>query len=407
VSRFVLPANRLLLLTTWLLDGPSDYLRDAVAPVPAAIELKDRPVLEGNSPGAAIRVNLVAKAASVQPQLAMFVTQLRWSVRPLTGPVELQIEGQSQDLQGSGSLTAVNRAASDGPRDPPRFGVVGGQVRQLGGDPVAMPALAGDANSGVVAAGILAGTRPEVALVRTDSPGKVRLWLGSYDRVTQSARYGSTDLAASSMSQPVGVATDDGPVFLVAADGRLMAVPVDGPPQDTTPPGVGSVTAVSVAPDGRRLAFVADGRVYVAVLEFGGALSVSQPVPVDAGLSDAAGVAWSREEWVVVAGRLAGQTALVEVTLDSALTDPLQLRNLSALAVSRVVAQPSVRFDQPSAGERGLVLLEAGGRIYRVYSESVEASADVPMPVGSPSPSPSPAAGKDQPPGAPFFPTTG
>ena len=404
VSRFLLPANRLVEQISWLLGGPSDYLRQAVQPVPSAIKVKDRPVLEANAPAAAIRVNLVVSAASVQPSLSRFVTQLKWSVRPLAGPVELQIEGQNQDVQLPSNLITVNPAVPpDGQHDPPRFCVVGGQVRQLGGDPLAMPSLDADANNGVVSAGILGGAQPEVALVRTDGPGRVRLWLGAYERNTRLARYVGTDVAASTMSQPVGVATDDGPLFLVAADGRLMGVPVSGPAQDHTPPGVGPVTAVSVAPDGRRLAFVAGGRPYVAVLELDGAISVSQPVPVDAGLSDASGIAWSREEWVVVAGRLAAQTALVEVSLDSAMSDPLQLRNLSGLAVSRVVAQPVAHFDPPPGGDRGLIMLEAGDRVYRVYSESVELTTDTPAPVASPSPSP--GAAKEPPPAAPFFPT--
>jgi hypothetical protein len=400
ISTLGSPANRPVQLTNWLRDGPSDFLRQAVVPLPPAIEIKDRPVLRGASPDSGVRVNLSAKAASVQPLLASFIVQLRWSLRPLTGPVELQIEGQRQDLQLPANAATGNPAvAPDGQKDPPRFAVVNGQVRQLGGDAAVLPALVDDNNSGVVSAAILSSAKPQVALVRGDGPGKRRLWLGSYDRALGAARYARTDLAATTMSRPVGLLTPDGPVFLVAADGRLYSVPVAGPPVDRTPPGVGAVTTVSVARDGRRIAFVAGGRPYVCVLQGDRSLAVGPAVEVQAGVSEVIGIAWSREDWLVVAGRMAGQSALVEVTTDSALVQPLQLRNLPGLTVSWVVANPAVRFDDPPRGERGLILMEANGRTYRVFSLSVvELTPETPSPAPSASTAP-----QQQPPTAPFF----
>jgi hypothetical protein len=401
VNNSVSPANRLVQLTNWLRIGPSDYLRQAVNQVPDAIETNGRPVLDGTPPNAGVRVNLSAKAANIQPQLPLshYVEQLRWSLRPWSGPIELQIERQSQNLPVPGDAALDNPAVPpEGQREPPRFCVVDGRARQLGGDPVDVPALSGDANSGVVSAAIVRGPQSPVALVRDDGAGRVRLWLGSYDASSEKARYIRTDVVAATMSQPVGLLAPDRPspatAFLVAADGRLFTASVDGPPVDRTPGGIGAVTAVSVAPDGRRLALVAGGRAYVGVIQSDGTLSVGPSQELRTGLSDAVGVAWSREEWLVVAGHSAGQSALVELTVDSGRVEPLPLKNLPGLNVTRVVADPVVRPDYPTS-ERGPVLVEASGHIYRVFSDSVvEQGPDT-------SASPSPA--KPSAPTAPFF----
>lgn len=403
ITRSLSPATRVAEVTGWLRDGPSDYLRPGVSPLPAAIEFKDRPVLDA-TPGS-VRINLSAKAANVQSQLAKFAIQLRWSLRSLASSVELQIEGQRQDL--SRDVAWSNPAAvPEGQRDSPRFGVVDGQVRQLDGDQVTVPALSSDDNSNVVSAAILRGPLQEVALVREAGRGQVRLWLGSYNQGAKAAEYVATDLEGDAMSRPVGVLTavPSDPAFLVVADGRLYAVSAATRQYvDRTPPGIGAVTDVSVARDGRRVALVADGHVYTGVLTFeGSSPSVSQLVEVQTTLSDAVGVAWSREEWLVVAGRSAGQSALVEVTVDSALVEQLQLRGLTGLTVTRVVADPSVRPDAPLRGERGPIMIEANGHVYRVFSGSVD---EYPPEAATPSPSASPSGPPAKPalPSAPFF----
>jgi hypothetical protein len=402
INRSLSQANRLVQLTGWLRDGPSEYLKPAVNPLPAAIEIKDRPVLDGTAGG--VRINLSAKAASVQGQLSKFLLQLRWSLRSLASAVVLQIEGQRQDL-GRDVGWDNPAAAPDGQKESPRFGVTDGKVRQLAGDPITSPTLTSDVNAGVVSAAILRSPVQQVALVRDEAPGRVRLWLGSYNQAAKTVQYAPTDLAAEAMSRPVGLTTPtvSDPAFLVAADGRLCAVSVASKQSvDRTPPGIVGVTAVSVARDGRRVALVASGRVYAGVLTFDGSSpSVAQLEEVQSTLSDAVGVAWSREEWLVVAGRVAGQWALVELTLDSALVEQMPLRNLSGLTVTRVVADPSVRRDDPSRGERGPIMIEANGHAYRVFSGSVDEYQPETSPAPAASPSGSPA--KQSLTSAPFF----
>jgi hypothetical protein len=399
VGKSVSPANELVQLTDWLRDGPSEFLRPAVNPLPAGIETKDLPVIDSTS--GVVRINLSAKAASVQSQLSRFMTQLKWSLRPRSGALELQIEGQRTNL---GAGLANPAATPDGQKDPPRFGIVDGRVRHIGGDSVSVPALNSDDNAGVVSAAILRGSVQQVALVREDGPGRVRLWLGSYNQAAKAAEYAPTDLAAETMSRPAGLTTPalNDPAFLVAAGGQLRAVSVASKQSaDRTPPGISGVTAVSVARDTRRVALVAGGRVYAGVLVFDGSSpSVTQLQEVHSELSDATGVAWSREGWLVVTGRLGGRTALVELTIDSGVVEQMALRNLLGLTVARVVAEPVIRLDSdPDRGERGQIMIEANGRAYRVYSGSVDEWPSDP----SPAPAPSGSSAKQSPPSAPFF----
>ncbi|MGC9666825.1 LpqB family beta-propeller domain-containing protein [Planosporangium sp. 12N6] len=399
IGKSASPENRLVMLTEWLRDGPSEFLKPVVNPLPPGIENKDRPVLDASG---TVRINLSAKAASAQGQLPKLMGQLRWSLRPLARTVELQIEGQRQDPDLGAGLD--NPAATpDGQKDPPRFGVVDGRVRHIGGDPLAVPALNSDDNAGVVSAAVLRGAAQQVALVREEN-GRQRLWLGAYNQTAKVAQYGPTDLVAGAMSRPVGLGTPAGndPMFLVAADGKLFSVPASSrQATNRTPAGLGGpVTAVSVARDTRRVALVAGGRVYVGVLVFDGASpSVSQLEEVQAGLTDAVDVAWSREGWLVVAGRLTGQAALVELTIDSALVEQMQLRNLTGLTMTRVVADPVIRRDDPGRGVRGPIMIEANAHAYRVYSSSVDEWPPDP----APSPAPSGTPVKPSLPTAPFF----
>jgi Lipoprotein LpqB beta-propeller domain/Sporulation and spore germination len=402
ISRAQNPANRDNELAGWLRGGPSDYVNQAVDPVPPEIVLNDRLVRDGNR----LRINLSRNAANPQVQLPKYVVQLRWTLRWFPpGVVDLQIEGQHQNLT-TGDMFGSNLAApQNGQGDPPRFCVVDGRVRPLGSDSTALSVLSNDANAGVVSAAILHGSAQQIALVRQDSPGKVRLWLGAEQQDT--VRYQQTDLVASSTSRPAGIVSVTGSVaqVLIAADGRLYDVSFDGTNArrklDVTPPGIEAVTDVSVAPDGHRIALVAGGVPYVGALQTpdGSAVSVAQLRKLPAGLVDVTTVAWSREEYVVVAGRSGGQSALVEATFDGALITPLQLRNLPGPTVTRVVAHPVVRPSDPPEGQRGLMMLEANGHSYNVYSESVVDLATDPAFA-----SPSPAPGKEPPPAtAPFF----
>jgi hypothetical protein len=98
-------------------------------------------------------------------------------------------------------------------------------------------------------------------------------------------------------------------MVLVPTNGHLLAVSTeDGSAKDAIPT-MSGVTAAAVSPDGRRVAVVAGGDVYVASLAIlgDGTLTVgSTPRQVLGGLLDASSVTWTAESWLLAAGTQPG-----------------------------------------------------------------------------------------------------
>jgi hypothetical protein len=385
-------------LVSWLKGGPSGWLAPATNGVPDIIQVKDR-VSVGSQPNSRLQVNLSAKANSAPDDVKRFFVQLQWSLTPTGGTVDLRIENQRIDDLPVNDYLRYNPAYLAGDQDPRAFCVLGGKVRPIAGNGAETQILSSQENSNVLRAALTSDQ--SLALVRADGPGRQRLWLGSWD---QSDRGGAhvipTDFTAVTMSRPVWLA-NAGPRVLVAAGGVLYDVlyaersgvvrRVDG---------VDAVSAFAPAPDGRRLAFVSRGRVYVAPLvidQESRFISVGPAQEVPAGLTDLTdptAVAWTREQTLIVAGRAAGKTVFVELGTDGALVQPLDLNNVGELTVTELAARPVVRKDDRV--RTGSILFEAGGRALQTYSNSVnDIFLDPPAPSAPP--------GQPNGPTAPFF----
>jgi hypothetical protein len=363
----------------WILAGPSIWLRGAVRPIPQGVEVREHAYFEGST----LVVNLPATAAGLKAQeLSHFVDQLRWSLRPFAGPVQLRIEGQPWPDEGPPDrYLDANPAGPPKPStEPEAFVVVDGQVQPVRSTSDRVQALITDQNFGVVAAAI-SRNKQSGALVRVEAGGRRRLWLGRYDTAVSGARYTATELVAAAMSRPVWLSAATLRV-LVAADGRLWDVSPGGA-HPVEMPSIGSVTAFAIAPDGRRIALVAGGRAYLAPLlvdAIPDRVAIGAAHEVVTGLAAVGGVAFSREDWIVVAGRNGeGHSALVEVTVDGALVEPLNLADLAGLNVTAIVGYPQ----SPTNEITGFILLEAGDQVWKVFSRNVGRQ----LPGGGPSPS--------------------
>ncbi|MFI7541714.1 LpqB family beta-propeller domain-containing protein [Actinoplanes sp. NPDC049599] len=312
----------------WLIDGPSARLDGAVEALPEGT------LLDGNVPAPSndtLQINLSGQA--VQPPddaaaLERLGRQLMWSLRlNLPRTLELKIGTQeTAKFGGTGYLTS--NAAYALAATPERFLIYNGQIRRMSDSPKAtepVPVLRPEANRSVRAAALAgAGTRRFAALV-VNAAGKQELRLGA-TAAEEQVNLAKVRLPAGVTGQPVWAITSDDPhvpaVGLITVGGRLYSFSTDSPAV-TEVGGAGavrSISTVAVAPDGRRLALVAGGRLWVAVLSTSGdGVQMLQPVPVlTAGLRQISAVDWSSETWLTVAGARSdrNRVAIYEMTVD-------------------------------------------------------------------------------------------
>jgi len=334
----------------WLIAGPAPWLAGTVLSVEGVERVGN--VIPGQD---SLEVRLAVPPETVD--LNRLDAQLWWTLRPdLASGVDLTVvvNGEPRHLRES------YRGANPVPEEaPPSFAVLDGAVRQhVPAETVPVPALAGGVDTDILRAAF-SRDRRNAALVKPEPDGRARLIL------TQPGRQTRTDLVAGSIGQPLWLNNPPGS-GLVVADGELRQfisgeasvgrVDVDLP---------GPVTAVAAAPDGRRLALVADGRLYLASLaRAGGGITLSsQPRALSTTATDLDGVAFIREEWLAVVGTAQGQSRLYEVTVDGALERELPAGGLgNPDEISSFVAHPG---DPTDPDDRGTIMYQADDLIWR------------------------------------------
>ena len=254
-------------IVRWLTTGPSEWL------VPRELKTKDTPVAAQQ----VLIVNLNSDAAKLgKDDLGRFAQQLRWSI-PEHPAIDLRIEGTRNEAN-SDDYVSQNLAVLP-PSDagaPEKFCVVDHRARPVSGSEESRtPILLAKENSDVVYAAV---TREKdlAGLVRVEGGRKV-LWIGSLRAGTSSPVYTRTSVVGTRVSRPVWIKRPT-PRALVINDGRIFAVtPQTGTADQPVVPVVArkrelpiGVSALSVAPDGRRIALIAGGQVLVATLVFEG-----------------------------------------------------------------------------------------------------------------------------------------
>jgi hypothetical protein len=351
------PEQRPTEVLEWLTNGPADWLRQVAEPLPP----DTRPI--GNVPtvgNGTLQVSLTSQAlpddltpAERQDALTRLQLQLRWSLRPdLQAALELNIEHQQpQTYKGTDYLTS--NAAYKASTLLQRFVIYEGQVRRLApsyrsSDPV--PALTTTTNKNVQM--VTYGeslTRTYVALAVTDSKGQPALRIGS------ASTGDPANLQMISFSKPIGrpvwaisppVGRADGTFGLVPAGGKLYSFASDGTSLARVAwPGAdpGAITSVAVAPDARRVALVAGGRLYLATVSNDDGVQLTPPVPIQMQLlNQLTAVDWTSESSLVVAGATTdnGRSAIIDVSIDGATQTP-RLSDLGNVSITYLVASPA------------------------------------------------------------------
>jgi hypothetical protein len=338
-------------IVQWLVDGPSGWI--AAGRLPTGVAVKPSVQIRDGS----VIVNLTAQTAAVgEPAIERLYHQLQMSLQDGLGTamVKLEIDDKPQEIKGSPTDYRHFDASYSLPARGMRYDIVDGKVAPAttGG---ALPAvLAAKENQNVLFAA-LNRTATMAAYVKASTDGRNRSLVIVRDgaaTVTVSFLAKSADVG-----RPVWATSD---TLLIPYGGLLYSVSSDGHARDVTPPHVGEVQAVSMAPDGRRIALVADGQAYVTWLSPGDGLSVgATPRAILTGEVTAVAVAWISEAELYVAGKSA---TIWRVTADGVIAINLS-KTLGGVTPTDVVAFPTAPFQAPAEA-----YLYAGAAIYPLIS---------------------------------------
>ncbi|HTJ35630.1 MAG TPA: LpqB family beta-propeller domain-containing protein [Dactylosporangium sp.] len=401
------PPRRVQEVLGWLQRGASSLLTNVVEPWQSDVTTQDNPLVDEDSGN--VHINLGGKAAG-NKNLSRLARQIRWSLRGHPY-VYLTVENQNQanppdSLTGfDGDNAAALQVAAR--TTPDKFYVAGGTVHAVVGDtPLFAP---GNANTQVLSAAIDRHLT-RAAIVRPDNnktKPQQKLWVSSPDLPPANPpAYNDTGVHGTKLSRPVWM-TYPARRLLVLADNQLM-VSTDDKAVTFEPVNVGQalqamkITAFAVAPEGHRIAFIANGQLMVAGLQLSDTsrtLNVTgSPQPIATLLGSNEGVAWLTETVLVVGGKPTEHPpypekaySAVAITLDGADKNPLPvgiLREASQVDVAGVVADYGSPLDSRTQSWSDMpvsVVVEVNGQAHEIFRDTI---GELKVPVASPSAAP-------------------
>jgi hypothetical protein len=315
-----LRANRVL---QYLAAQPSPWLTGAKA-LPLGATPTEPPV---TSPNGTLVVKFTAQAApGGEDGLKRLLYQLQWSLTTpnRTPPIALQIDDKIANVNVGATDFQPYNLSSTFSGSAQRYDITPEQKVVTIPASNAQGVLAAPENQNVVSAAI--SRRGDVAaFVRTDQGSrKLQIVHANGSKI-------DTGLRSNSMGRPAFTSSNGD--LLVTANGRLYAVNATDGSYTEALKGVSGFSAVSVSPDARRVAYVANGQVFVSSLN--GTTVGSHPRQILSGQFNATSVAWTNESWLIVGGT----GALWRVTADGVLTDD-QSSKVPGLAINELLAYP-------------------------------------------------------------------
>nr|WP_296067335.1 LpqB family beta-propeller domain-containing protein [uncultured Actinoplanes sp.] len=397
------PAQQPTTVLSWLANGPADWLRDVVHVLPQGTQAAENvPAIRDGT----LQISLNAPA--VQPgdtkEIDRLRRQLQWSLRPLE-PRTLELTIGRQDPQKF--TDAEYQTSNEAYRladIPERFVIYNDVIRRLKDTPHdtdPIPVLKPEANRNITAAAMNASRTHAYAAVVTGSGKSQRLRVAAAP-LGETADLKEVGGLSGPLGRPVWASTPDGDprraLGLITVNGQVYSFRANGTGTQRVDwqSDPGPISSISVAPDGRRVAVVARGKLYRTVLNYSGdsfALSTPEQL-LPPTLTGVAAVAWSSETRLAVAGVLAdGRYSVSDVTVDGALSVP-GLPDVGTEPVTYLTAYPANPVTR--ASNLSAESYEAGNRAWDVQSAPVPINVDA---LAGPPASPRPGAG----PTAPFF----
>ncbi|MEJ3741868.1 LpqB family beta-propeller domain-containing protein [Actinomycetes bacterium KLBMP 9797] len=352
---------------------PTEIVRRLLTPpsglIAPVVRIPEGVKLIGNVPdtGTRLEIRLSAEAAAEGYDPLDLGRQILWSLpsgqrKPLT----LKIEGQPDLPVEMDDAYRVANPTSRLAETPERFAIYKGKVHRLdsspnlGRDP--LPSLfSAQVNHDLAAVALASEPGVTAAALVMGASGSQRLLVGATgdDPTIGPTQVDGKQYPAIGRPAWLKAPLDTG---LVAIGGTLHRFGLHGGGLTPVPlpPGVGPVTAVSAAPDGRRIALVAGGGLYVAaVSRADGAVDVQQTQAVRTSLGQVTDVAWNPERQLVVAGVLGNKSAILTIRVDGTAESDAGLD--PEASVTYVVAYPN---NPLTAEEQPEVMYVAGGAGY-------------------------------------------
>ncbi|MFF5291370.1 LpqB family beta-propeller domain-containing protein [Paractinoplanes globisporus] len=392
-------------IVSWLVSGPASWLGYVAHGLPDGTTAPEIvPAATNNT--LSVTLGGPAVPAGDAKALDRLRRQFQWSLQK-PGDVQQTLElkiGKQEAARYSETDYRSSNPAYRLASQPERFAVYNGVIRRIAKTTQAepIPVLKPEDNKGITAAAMSASSTHTFAAVVTGSGKNAKLRVAVAPTGEQAALKDVRGLSGT-LGRPVWSVTADndplGAVGLITVNNRLYTFAPDGSAVklvdwQTDP---GPIQAISVAPDGYRVALVAGGRLYRATLETGGDdITISTPERLyPPTLSKVTAVAWSSETYLAVAGlRDDGQRyAVLDVSVDGAVPYG-RLDDIGKEAVTYLTAYPS---NPLTRGENAdTETYEAAGDAWDVLGEPVKITVgDLAGPPASPQ------AGVN--PTAPFF----
>jgi hypothetical protein len=400
LSKGITPEKRANTIVGRVLAGPSEFLAEAVDDPPVEAPIGNAE-LHGNN----VVVNLpVSEQTDRDDPLNRLASQLRWSLHPQRYTVELQVGGRKRRTYSGTGYESANPAQPQtrGGRNEERlYGAVNGTVKPLEPDVVPPSILSRPENANVVAAAVNL-RQNSAALVRRIGTTPPQLWVGRTPADQSAAQFLPVGFgtAVTTFSRP-SYLPGAGDRVLIVADNRLYDVDLGSGAASPVelPPLAGAPVAVSVAPDGARVAIVTATAAYVATIDPSKSPAVINPGAGGAlrevylaGLTNLKGVGWYYEHQLAVGG----ESGLVTAAIDDGALEVIGPVNLAGFKLTQLSAVPW----SPATGDGGNLVIEAADRdnTLRAYQPYRELAALQPPPAPTaPAPSAS-ASGSGTPP---------
>lgn len=345
---------------SWLLQGPSEWARlSARAAIPAGTSAQtsedDGTLVIDLTPGDSTDVGGEAVDA--------MAAQIAWSLA-LSGPFELRVNGEAVDSGSLSDWREWNPIPSASDMGDTAYFISDDSVWQFENGAIARNS-ADHPWVGFQADGlrdVAVSTDSQIAAVVAGENGAV-LQTGSDPDDMTAVEGVSGDLRDPHwLSQETVLLIDDGVLTAVDTEGGVQVL------------GGEEVTALAVAPDGRRAAYVQDGLAMAAPLSIDAdgnfQLHVNVARRIGTGVTEVRDVAWSAEDYLWVAGQGPDDQQLYRVAIDNSQMET-QPGTSGYPPISAIAAHPA----DPLAGNqtRGEpVIVVSGDDLYRVHTSSME-----------------------------------